>query len=53
MNIHQCLIIMKDNRMNPHSKYEKILSYKLYIKRDMIFCPNNFPQNLTGRRRQH
>ena len=26
MNIYQCLIIDKDNHMNQHSKYEKILS---------------------------
>ena len=26
MNIYQCLIINKDNHMNQHSKYEKILS---------------------------
>ena len=25
-NIYQCLIINKDNHMNQHSKYEKILS---------------------------
>ena len=30
LNIYQCLIINKDNHMNQHSKYEKILSSTWY-----------------------
>ena len=33
-------------------KIGKDSEFKLDIKLDMIFCLNNLPQNLTGRRRR-